>query len=326
MQTAPIPANEKTRVAALRLLNILDTEPEERFDRLTRMAKRIFSVPIAQVTLVDTNRQWFKSSVGMPERETPRDISFCAHAILEDDILLVPDAKKDERFFDNPLVAGKPGIRFYAGCPLKVGAENLGTLCVIDDNPREFGEEELQMLRDLAQMAQQELVAVQLLTTDHLTGISNRRGFENLARQTLNLCKRMGRPATLLFFDLNRFKQINDAHGHIEGDWAMRTFAQGLLAVFRNSDVIGRLGDDDFAVLLSGADSKSAEVVLPRLTKWMRVHGKTGEQGYEIRFSVRSSEFDAGRNETVEELLARADASRDEDKRESREESNGLRG
>jgi len=122
MQAAPFPSSESSRIATLRLLNILDTEPEERFDRLTRLAKRLFSVPIATVTLVDSNRQWFKSSVGLAVCETSRDISFCGHAILGDDILLVPDARDDKRFFDNPLVLGDPNIRFYAGCPLKVGA------------------------------------------------------------------------------------------------------------------------------------------------------------------------------------------------------------
>src|SRR5580693_4864027 len=142
MQIAPLPANENSRIACLRLLNILDTQPEERFDRITRMAKRLFSVPIAQVTLIDTNRQWFKSSIGVSDRETSRDFSFCAHAILGEGIMHVSDASQDDRFFDNPLVTGAPNIRFYAGCPLQVGAENLGTLCVIDDKPREFDDEE----------------------------------------------------------------------------------------------------------------------------------------------------------------------------------------
>ena len=118
MKVAPIPVNEKSRIETLRLLSILDTQPEERFDRFTRMAKRLFSVPIAQVTLVDSERQWFKSSDGVEASETSRDISFCAHAILDDDLMLVADALKDDRFFDNPLVTGDPNIRFYAGASL----------------------------------------------------------------------------------------------------------------------------------------------------------------------------------------------------------------
>lgn len=157
VQSAPIPPNEGDRLAALRLLNLLDSQPEERFDRLTRMAKRLFGVPIATVTLIDFDRQWFKSAVGLDVTETPRDISFCGHAILNNQPMLVPDASADPRFHDNPLVTGDPNIRFYAGCPLKLGPHNLGTLCIIDDKPRDFDREELQLLQDLADLAQQEL-------------------------------------------------------------------------------------------------------------------------------------------------------------------------
>ena len=118
MKTPELPADERTRLEILRSLKILDTLPEERFDRLTRLARKLFDVPIALVSLVDVNRQWFKSSAGLDATETPREISFCGHAILGDDILVVSDTQLDERFHDNPLVTGGPAIRFYAGCPL----------------------------------------------------------------------------------------------------------------------------------------------------------------------------------------------------------------
>ena len=127
------PANEAARIQALQGLGLLDSAPEERFDRLTRLAKRLFNVPIALVTLVDSNRQWFKSCVGLGVSETPRNVSFCGHAILQDELLMVADAKQDERFYDNPLVTGEPKIRFYAGYPLTVPDGNkMGTLCLID--------------------------------------------------------------------------------------------------------------------------------------------------------------------------------------------------
>lgn len=116
MISAPKPADETCRLAALRALNILDTEPEERFDRITRLAQRLFGTSMATVTLVDSDRQWFKSGVGAePGNEDPRDISFCAHAILEPETMIVADARQDERFAGNPLVVGDPNIRFYAG-------------------------------------------------------------------------------------------------------------------------------------------------------------------------------------------------------------------
>jgi len=308
MMIPPTPVNERSRIAALRLLDILDTQPEERFDRLTRMARRLFSVPIAQVTLVDSDRQWFKSSDGVVAAETSRDVSFCAHAILENDMMLVQDASQDERFHDNPLVTGDPNIRFYAGYPLKVDAQNLGTLCVIDNKPRTFNEEERQLLKDLAEMAEQELSALQQATTDVLTTLSNRRGFELLARHTLRICTRLSKPATVLFFDLDHFKWINDTFGHGEGDRALKTFAQGLLAVFRDSDVIGRLGGDEFVVLVTGAGSEPATGAVARLEEWISMNGRMAELGCEIRFSVGQVQFNAVRHRTIDELLADADA------------------
>lgn len=308
MLSAPIPHDETSRLATLRLLKILDTQPEERFDRLTRMAKRLFDVPIAMVTLVDAERQWFKSCVGIKLPETPRDISFCGHAILSDEVMMVPDALQDERFFDNPLVTGEPKIRFYAGCPLKVAGHNLGTLCVIDDKPRAFDEEEQHLLRDLARMAEQELSAIQLATTDDLTGVSNRRGFEVLGNHVLKVCARMGKAATLLLFDLNKFKAINDTFGHSAGDRALQLFAQGLLEVFRESDVIGRLGGDEFAVLLTGTSKDRVEAALGRLEDWLSRRDAGEKPGYDILFSAGQIEFNPVAPETLESLLVKADA------------------
>lgn len=316
METAPIPGNEQERLAALHFLNLLDTRPEERFDRLTRMARRLFSVSIATVTLVDTDRQWFKAREGVALPETPRDISFCGHAILTDEILLVPDAREDKRFFDNPLVTGAPNIRFYAGCPLNVGGYNVGTLCVIDEKPREFGEEEMQLLKDLALMAEEELTAVQQATTDHLTGISNRRGFETLAEHALTVSKRLSRPATLLYFDLNHFKQLNDTEGHAAGDRALKTFAEGLLTVFRASDVIGRLGGDEFAVLLTGTAKGTTAQTLARLKDWLRAN--RGDAGRVLEFSVGETGYEPGRHGSMAALMAEADAAMYEQKKAGR--------
>jgi GAF domain-containing protein len=160
MQKPENPINESERLAGLRQLEILDTEPEERFDRVTKLARSVFNVPIALVSLVDKDRQWFKSSCGLDASETPRDISFCGHAILGKGIFLIPDALEDSRFKDNPLVTGKPYIRFYAGIPLHLpGGLAVGTLCIIDTEPRNFSEKELDHLQDLALVVEQELLS-----------------------------------------------------------------------------------------------------------------------------------------------------------------------
>ena len=163
MVQAPLPDNEDQRISSLHSLQILDTLSEERFERITRIAQRLFDVPITSITLVDTNRQWFKSCIGLTITETSRDISFCAHAILNDDVLVIPDARTDPRFADNPLVTGEPYIRFYAGQPLKDrNGYKLGTLCLIDRRPRRMSDADVKALRDLAHWAENELNTIEL--------------------------------------------------------------------------------------------------------------------------------------------------------------------
>jgi len=148
----PKPLDDEYRLDALNSYAVLDTPPEPAFDRVTRSAASLFDVPIAVVSLVDRDRQWFKSCVGLDASETPRGTAFCAHAIMRDSVMVVPDASADPRFAENPLVIGPPGIRFYAGAPL-VTAEGfrLGTLCIIDTKPRTMLSAEQQAsLRDLA--------------------------------------------------------------------------------------------------------------------------------------------------------------------------------
>lgn len=308
MKAPPTPANEETRLQTLRSLNILDSSPEERFDRLTRLARRLFGVPIALVSLVDADRQWFKSVLGLDATETSREISFCGHAILGDEIFTVPDAALDERFHDNPLVTSAPNIRFYAGCPLSVpNGSKLGTLCLIDQEPRNFDEDDRALLRDLARMVEQELAAVQLATMDELTLLSNRRGFEALAQHALKLCKRLAKPACLLFFDLDGFKQINDKYGHAEGDRALTAVSRLLREIFRDSDVIGRLGGDEFVVFLTNATHMESAEVLNRFQQAVDQYNRETSRGYDLAFSVGAVEFDEEQHQGIADLLKAAD-------------------
>jgi PAS domain S-box-containing protein len=155
---APLPAGEAGRLSAVRALGLLDTPADEAFDRITRVAAAAFEVPIATVTLVDEDRQWHKSCVGLPDREGPRAVSFCAHTVLADDTLVVPDTELDPRFAGGPLVAGPPYIRFYAGHPVRAPTgERIGTLCIIDRRPRRLEDDQLRLLRDLAGWVEEEL-------------------------------------------------------------------------------------------------------------------------------------------------------------------------
>ncbi len=326
MQPAPLPRDESGRIATLHALRLLDTEPEQRYDRLTRIARSMFSVPISVVSLVDMNRQWFKSNSGMPARETPRDVAFCAHAILKDEVLCVEDALQDERFFDNPLVTSEPKIRFFAGCPLRVGSYRMGTFCIMDHKPRKFSVEELKLLKDLAALAEQNLVTEYLALTDVLTRLANRRGFEVFSRQVLAVCRRMNKPATLVYFDLNGFKSINDRFGHAEGDRALRAFAGGLESVFRESDTIARLGGDEFVVLLTDTTPAASEQAIARLRTWMDEENQKVARGYELTFSVGWVEFNPARHECIDDLLAEADTAMYRNKSENGWGENGAAG
>jgi diguanylate cyclase (GGDEF)-like protein len=285
-----IPENEAERLHALRTLQILDTSHEERFDRVTRMAKRMFGVSISLVSLVDKDRQWFKSKQGFETTETtetPRDISFCGHAINQDGLFIIPNASKDERFFDNPLVTAAPKIRFYAGYPLKIREGlNIGTLCLIDEEPREMDEEDQQLFRDLGAIIEQEIKSIQLATLDALTLISNRRGFLNLMEHSLKMCRRNEISTSFLLFDLDKFKAINDDYGHHEGDFVLTKFARLMIRVFRDSDVIGRLGGDEFVAMLSGFDEENTDTILTRFATAVEEENAIMNKPYKIEYSV----------------------------------------
>lgn len=156
-ERALMTADEEQRLEALHDLGILDTPPEERFDRITRLAAAIFNAPMALITLVDRERQWFKSTHGLDLAETSRETSFCAHAISSRAALVVSDTFQDPRFADNPLVTHAPRIRFYAGFPIFIGANCVGTVCILDDKPREIDTDKVSILRDLAALAEMEL-------------------------------------------------------------------------------------------------------------------------------------------------------------------------
>lgn len=273
----PVPSSEAERLATLRKLRVLDTPPEERFDRITRIAARLFDVPIVAVSLVDTERQWFKSCQGLSVRETSRDISFCGHTILGDGMLVVPDARRDPRFADNPLVTGEPGIRFYAGHPLaSPDGHRLGTLCLIDRRPRELNELDREALRDLAAWAENELSVIQTLqqtlrereaehavlehqaTHDTLTDLPNHTLLTDRLRQAILMGRRGRTPVALLLLNLDRFRDINNTLGYQNGDRVLQQVGPRIQDVLRDVDTVARLGGDEFVVLLPSADAEVA--------------------------------------------------------------------
>jgi diguanylate cyclase (GGDEF)-like protein len=270
MLEAALPPNEAQRLHSVRNLKVLDSSPEERYDRISRLATRLFGVPVALVSLVDQDRQWFKTRQGTDLRQTPRRVSFCAHAILGEAPLVVTDCREDSRFADNPLVVGDPGIRSYAGHPVHApDGSRVGTLCLIDSQPRSYSADDLALLADLAAMVDRELALTALSSTDEVTRLSNRRGFKMLAEPVLALCYRQQEVACLALFHIRGLKRTAATQGQSAEEDGLRRFATTLLEHFRASDVIARVSEEHFAVLASVCTQPQMQASLARLEQRM---------------------------------------------------------
>lgn len=299
------PDNERERLAALYQLNILDTEREERFDRVTRIATKLFNVPISVISFLAEHRQWMKSTEGMEIIESPRENSFCGHVILSDEMMIIEDASKDIRFHDNPFVINSPYFRFYLGCPLKVKKQNVGVICLIDDKPRSKQHIDHGTVLDLAQMVELELESLHQATTDELTGLSNRRGFLKIADYLFEHCRRENKPFSLLFFDLDKFKHINDTFGHAEGDKVLCLFSKIFREQFRSYDVMARLGGDEFCVFCAGATLQDIDNVIKHIKTSIQ---KIKPDEYDIEFSVGALQYNKDEHHSLAEMLSLADS------------------
>lgn len=301
MQEAAHPENEGQRLEALASSGILDTLPEQSYDDITFLAAQILDMPIALISLVDGDRQWFKSRVGLEVMETPRTVAFCSHAILQpENVLVVEDARQDERFRDNPLVTGDPAIRFYAGAPLILSDQYaLGTLCVIDKVPRKLTDTQLDSLRALSRQVVMQFElrrAIQELQkttdrlnknqrqleeyydklaeanrqlraetiTDNLTGLNNRRAFQRRLAEETDRALRYRSSISLFLIDVDHFKTYNDEYGHPAGDEALKQVGTLLNSSVRSVDFLARYGGEEFAVILPNTDRDGAAILAER--------------------------------------------------------------
>ena len=305
---APVtPANETERLNSLRESGLLEIDNSVAFDRLTRLAKRFFQVPLAMVNLIDEHSLIVKSADGQAPDTVPRNLSFCGHTILSEAPLVVSDMLQDDRFADNPLVAGDPRVRFYAGFPLRLrDGASVGSLCLIDFAPREFSAADLAVLGDLGALAEDEFAAVSAATTDELTGLYNRRGFNQFVRFTLSVARRRAEPLTLGWLDLDRFKEINDRYGHEEGDKALKAMASLMQASFREADLLVRFGGDEFAVLFADTDEQGACNAMQYLIEQVASYNASPLHPWSLHFSWGLSEFDHNSND-IQQWLKNAD-------------------
>jgi len=299
---------ERARVEALFRYEILDTAPEEAFDRITRLAKHVMQVPVAMIALLDQDRRWAKSMAGPCSQQIPRNVSFCNQAIQADVPLIVTDALMDPAFCDSPLVTGAPFIRFYMGVPLTTpDGYNIGTLCVIDSTPHHPGPEQIDGMQDLASLIMGELELRRIADTDSLTSLNTRRSFIRQGRMALARSKRERSPLSLIAFDIDHFKAVNDRFGHGIGDLALRCVAKTCQNSLRSFDLIGRMGGEEFVALLPGASLQDALVTAERLMAEIAnavVSTPVGPLKLTASFGV--SCFD-GSTEDLEAILADAD-------------------
>lgn len=275
------------RLQALQRFAILDTPMEPAYDELAVMAGHLCAAPVALISFLDRERQWFKAAVGLALAENPLDQSVCRYAARHTGVFVVPDLAKDPRFAHFDIVTQEHPMRFYAGAPLVTqDGYVLGTLCVLDHVPRQLAphlqvlllslarqvirllelkranEHQGQMLVELEEARQQMAV---LAHTDVLTGLANRRSFTDRLRQELALLQRGGEPACLLMLDVDHFKRVNDIHGHHAGDMALQHVAEVCRHVFRAADVVSRWGGEEFVALLPATLVPDAQVVALRL-------------------------------------------------------------
>lgn len=279
MPGAPLPDYDDQRLAALARYNILDTAGEEIFDRVTLMARSIFDSRIALVSLVDRDRQWFKSHVGLDAKETPRDQAFCGYAILQPEPLIVEDATKDPRFSENPLVTDEPHIRFYAGAQLVThDGHALGTLCIIDQSPRQFQEVDVRLLKELATVVMNE-IELRILKA----GSEEKKRFENRDAQTstafnnntfqklfLAECARAQYqriPLTLAVIELDHLQVIEDSLGCDAVEAIICSIGEACKTVSRTQDILARIEKNRFALLMPSTKSASGEIIVRRILK-----------------------------------------------------------
>jgi diguanylate cyclase (GGDEF)-like protein len=300
---------ENDRLAALQQLDLLDTPRDEGFERIVRLIKQIFSVDIGIVSLIDAHRQWYKACSGFSADEVSLEDTFCRCVVDCDEPVIVQDATKDFRFSKHPSVTGEGHIRFYAGVPLRTKTGHMiGTVCAIDRRPRSFNSKDLAILTELAGAAMDRIDIMQSAATDGLTEAMTRRAFKQEADQLISLALRHQHDLSCIVFDIDHFKQVNDTHGHAAGDEVLKAVASICKTVLRVGDLLGRIGGEEFAVILPHVDREGAAAVAEKLRAAIASEPIFGDHGaLKVTASLGTSALSIV-SKDIETLLAQADA------------------
>ena len=302
------------------------TPMEERFERITRIARSALRVPVAAISVLKPDKQWFKSISGWAINELSTDMSMCAHTIESNVLTIVPDTRTDTRFADHPLVAGKPHFRFYGGFPLQgLDGQTIGTFCVMDIKPRKVTTVDAQLITDLAALAKLELATDRLsdahrelvsrlsvsrreAIVDPLTRLWNRRGTLMFLRNLMRHAEEHREELVVGMLDVDNFKRINDLHGHPVGDEALRKAGQVMTSMLRHNDVAGRLGGDEFMILLPKTNEREGAAILNRLREAIRTSViRTREGTVNMSVSVGYTVWQPGDPQSEDDVIQNAD-------------------
>jgi len=332
-----IASTSTLKLAGMHIVDVFYTPLEERFERITRLARRALNVPVAAITCLSAEKQWFKSVAGWAVTELPVSHSLCPLTMEENRICVINDTSVDSRVMHHPLVAKKPNFRFYAGYPLQESSGlAVGTLCVFDTKPREFSEEQLCTLHDLGEIARHELLSNQLSDAqseliaklgaarrealfDSLTRVWNRRGAAALLRSSLSKAQERDTDISVCLLDVDNFKAINDQLGHPGGDQVLRKLAAMLVSSVRTDDIVCRYGGDEFLLILPETSADDATRIAERARRTVAESPiQTRDGSLTASVSIGLAARHRGMDVSVESLLEQIDQALHACKREGR--------
>lgn len=324
MRTPPLPSDKSSRLAKPEAPGII-SPAEDRFDRITSVARTVFGVPVALISLMAERCQWFKSAQGATAAATPREIAFSGQAILQEDTFVVSDASKHPEFAGHPLVTGKPGIRFYAGHPVKFEGSLLGTLCIIDRVARQLSPSERNTLRSLAGWVESELTVTALSEAqgrllkelneakrtaliDPLTKTWNRRGMDVVMHGEMDRARSSQQRVGLMVLEVDQSKDINAQYGNQVRDLMLKKIAQRIRSSVRPSNVIVRYGDHKFLLFVGDCREKTGKILSERIVARVRNEPiRLGKAKIDVSLTIGvASAYAAGKMDT-EELSEMAD-------------------
>jgi GGDEF domain-containing protein len=304
LQATPDSNDETKRLEAVENFNLLSDVSGERFDRITRIAQRIFAMSMVDFSVISATEQLVKSGFGLGFDRIARETSLASYALLNNELLLVPDTLADIRFAGHPLVVDGPKIRFYAALPIhSKSGQVIGVFSLGDRTPRTLSPHDQSMFRDFAEMIENELSFIELAQVDRLTQMSINAGFYALAEQSLKICTRQRTPAIAVVFEVNRRLRASTKDPLDPADEQIKLFADQLRRFFRKSDVVGRLGRAAFTAVLFNARLEHVNGIVRKLQASIDSHNSATDLQHTIGFRHALAEFEPEQPVTSYELV-----------------------